>query len=312
METKELLEIREKLAMLPVLKERQAKLKDRISASETEVKSLLNKFESESLDVEQMKAESLSVYILKLIGKHEGKLNKETEEMLAAKMAYDKAAENMKELKRQRSETEDRLAELNRVKQAYEEELNRREEMIRSQVSGEVSEKYRELEREHELLCRQLAETEEALRAANRVTGTARQALEQLEKADNWATYDVWMKGGIFSHMAKYEHIDQAEESFNRLNSQLDHLRRELSDVNLPGSVALTGIDSSTRTFDFWFDNIFTDLNVRNRIRDNSQQIRMLCGQINSIAGRLEGNIASIGQKLRDIELRKNELIIGG
>ena len=312
MESKDLLEIRNRLTMLPTLEERSNKLRARLSEAENEVKALMERFEAESLDVEKMKAESLSVYILKTIGKFEGKLNKETEQMLKAKMEYDKGSEKVKELQLQRSEAEDRLATLNQEKRAYEAELNKREEMLRNNITSEASKKYRELEAAQDLLSRQLGETDEALRAANRVISTADQAMEHLKSAEKWATYDIWLKGGILSHMAKYEHIDNAEEAFNRLSSQMDDLQRELKDINISGAPGFTGIDSTTRAVDFWFDNIFTDLNVRNRIRDDSEQLRDLCNKVDEVISKLEENKLMINRKLQDIDLRINELIITG
>lgn len=312
MESKDLLELRGRLSMLPALMERMDKLCARISEAEREVKTLMAKFEAESLDVEQLKAESLSVYILKLVGRYEGKMNKETEQMLAAKIGYDKAAERVKELQLQRHELGSRIAELNQGKQMYEAELQRREEAIRNNVISEASLKYRQLEAEQESLSRQLIETEEALGAASRVINTANSAMEQLDSAENWATYDVWFKSGIISHMAKYEHIDNAEEDFNRLSSQMDDLRRELSDISISGTPEFSGIDSTTRAVDFWFDNIFTDLNVRSRIREDSEQLRTLSSQVYGVIHKLESNKSAINRKLEDIELKKNELIIVG
>jgi len=310
MDNKNLFEMRNRLNILPVMKERSVKLHARITEAENEVKSLLAKYEAESMDVEQMKAEKLSVYILKLTGRYEGKLNKETEQMLAAKMEYDKASEKVKELRFQSKEADERLAALRQEEQVYEAELNKREEIIRNDVNSEASRKYRELEETQNLLSRQLIETKEALRAANRVISTADIAMEHLGSAEKWATYDMWTRGGILSHMAKYEHIDNAEEASYRLSSQMDDLKRELSDINIPETAGFSGIDSTTRAVDFWFDNIFTDLNVRSRIRDDSEQLRSTRNQIWEVIGKLESNISSINQKLQDIEFRKNELII--
>ena len=312
METKDLMEIRNRLAMLPGLKERYEGLLTRINEAESRVKSLLAKFEEESLDVEKLQSETLSVYILKTIGRYENKLNKEKEQMLAAKIEYDKASEKVRELHLQRKENEDRLAALTQEKQVYEAELIEREEKIRRNITSEASTKYRKLEEEQGLLSRQLIENEEAFRAANRVISTANTAMEHLDNADSWATYDVWFKGGILSHMAKYDHIDGAEEAFNRMSSQMEDLRRELSDINITGTPGFSGIDSTTRAVDFWFDNIFTDLNVRDRIRDDSEQLRTLRSQIYAVLSKLEGNKSVIKEKMAENEMKKNELIISG
>jgi hypothetical protein len=69
-------------------------------------------------------------------------------------------------------------------------------------------------------------------------------------------------------------------------------------------------IDSSTRAIDFWFDNIFTDMRVRDQIRGNKEQIRSLHGKINGVIGKLEGLKSSISGQIRDSERKMNELII--
>jgi hypothetical protein len=94
------------------------------------------------------------------------------------------------------------------------------------------------------------------------------------------------------------------------LNSQLEDLQKELSDVNLSGVSSFSGIDSVTRTIDFWFDNIFTDLNVRSRIRNDNESLRSLREKINDVIKKLDSNKSEILEKLNDIELRKNALII--
>ena len=59
-------------------------------------------------------------------------------------------------LKLQRKETEDRLIALIQEKRSYDEELYKREEMIRNTIDSEASEEYRELERHQDLLSQQL------------------------------------------------------------------------------------------------------------------------------------------------------------
>lgn len=95
MDNERLAEVRNNISRLPGLEERLEKLCSRISEAEEEVKGLLNRFQKESLDVERLEKDSLSSTILKLIGKYGDKLNKETQEMIEAKLAYDKAVQKV-------------------------------------------------------------------------------------------------------------------------------------------------------------------------------------------------------------------------
>ncbi|OGO79829.1 MAG: hypothetical protein A2Y21_08145 [Clostridiales bacterium GWC2_40_7] len=312
MENVNLLEMRKNLASLPTLKERIQILQGKIKAAEDTVNGLLEKYKEESLDVEKLQKNSLSAIILKNFGRYEDKLEKESEEMLAAKLEYDKASVRVRELKKEKEESEKRLSLLLQEQKKYEEELGKREELIKSDNSSEVSLKYRELEAEQDALSRQLVEIEEAIRAGKRAMSTARSAMDHLDSAEGWATFDVWSKGGIISHLAKYNHVDSATDDFNRLNSQLEDLHKELQDLNLSGVASLDGIDSGTRTIDFWFDNIFTDLNVRERIRDDNDRVSGLFDKISGIVYKLDNNVSDIQNKLKVLEQRKNDLLVNG
>ncbi len=311
MENINLLEMRKKLAFLPTLRERVQILNTKIREAEAEVDGLLDKYKEESLDVEKLEKNSLSTLILKNFGRFEDKVEKETEEMLAAKLEYDKASVRVRELKKEKEESEQRLSLLLQESRRYEEELKNREEAIRAENS-EISQQYRALEAEQDMLSKELVEMEEAIRAGKRVLSTARSAMDHLESAEGWATFDVWSRGGIISHIAKYNHIDSATDDFNVLNSQLQDLQKELHDLNLSATASLDGIDSTTRAVDFWFDNIFTDLSVRERIRGDNDRVSELRDKVSGIVYRLDNNVSAVQNKLKSLERQKNDLLVEG
>lgn len=312
MDNEKLIEIKNDLYRLPGLEERLKKLINRIRDAENDVSSLLHKFEAESKDVDQLQKESLSSTLLRLIGRYDGKLDKEMQEMIDAKMAYDKASERVKELYLERDDLSSRISLLRQDQQLYETELDRREKEIKNNITNERSIQYNQLETDEKVLYKQLVETDEAMLAANKAKETAKRIIKSLDSAENWATYDIWFKSGIISHMAKYSHIDDAEADFNRLSSNMKDLQRELKDVNLAAIPEMAGVDSTTRVIDFWFDNIFTDLNVRNRIRNDSDQAAKMVGIIQSTITKLEGNKSNIQRQLSSIEQSKDDLIILG
>ncbi|MDF2840736.1 MAG: hypothetical protein K0Q99_1508 [Clostridia bacterium] len=310
MENQKLIDIRNSLTMLPVLQLRLSKLEQRIKEAEAEMQVILKQYNSEALDVEQMKKESLSNSLLKLIKKYEGKLDRETQEMLAAKMEYDKAAGRVIDLNNERYDLNGRIAELLACKHSYEAELKQREEMIQNSITSKQYLVYKKLEEQREELGQQLVEIDEAMKVAAYAESTVTSAKEHLESAEGWATYDIWARGGILSHIAKYDHIDNAQEDFNRLSYQLKDLKKELEDIKSFDITSNLGIDSTTRMFDFWFDNIFTDLNVRDKIRADKEEVNKLHFKIQDIIAKLEGNRMEIHKSLRAIEDKKDDLLI--
>lgn len=310
MENMNLLEIKNRLVMLPVLTERLRKLNSRISEAESEVSTLLRKYEAESLDVDQIKKESLSASILKLFGKYEGRVDKEVREMLEAKTEYDAAVHRVNELRKEKGELNPRISDLIKDRDVLESELKRREALLKSKISSVVAAEFNKLEAEQEHLLKQAIETDEAVEAANRAKRTAERAIGYLDKAEGWASYDIWFKSGIISHMAKYDHIDNAQAEFDRLNSQMQDLQKELEDIDIAGDFQPIGVDSGTRAIDFWFDNIFTDLNVRNKIRDDRDRIKCIYGKLEGAIGRLGELKTEIEKRINIIDNKKNELII--
>lgn len=310
MDNNDLRNISERLSMLPAMEQRKKNMQDKIYKAEDEVKSLLRKYDSEALDVEQITKDSFSNTLLKLIGKYEGKVSKENQEMLQAKLDYDRAVERVKALRLEMSELTAKLNELYTDRKTYESELLKREEQIRRRVSDQAYTTYMEIENQKQALSSQLVEINEAISAANRVTSTCNQAMDHLQSAENWATFDVWSRGGIISHLAKYEHIDDAQSQFNILNSQLRDFKNELQDVNLNLSYVSIGIDSGTRAMDFWFDNIFTDMNVRDKIRDDHEELRQIDNEVRRCLNKLESARSEIRKKLEEAENSKNKLVM--
>ena len=305
-----LAEIRNNLYRLPGMEERMKKLLSRIAEAEKELNSLLVQYEAESLDVEHLQKDTFSATLLRLSGRYDGRLDKETRETVQAKLAYDKAVERVSELRKERDDLSRQITELRDSKRFYEAELKRREEEIRQNTTGEKSIRYQQLEEEQTRLYRQLVEIDEAIRAAEKAKQTAMRIMDHLESAENWATYDVWFKSGIISHMAKYNHLDDAEAEYNRLSSNLRDLEKELRDVRVTSVPELSGIDSTTRAIDFWFDNIFTDLNVRNRIRSDMDRASELTGILRQIIDRLKSNQAAVKRQIDSNEQQKNELLL--
>lgn len=310
MENQKLIDMRNSLTMLPVLQQRLQKLEERIVDAEKDMQRILQQYNAEAVDVEQMKKDSLSNTFLKLLKRYEGKLGKETQEMLAAKIEYDKASDRVSDLQSELYQLNSRIQTLLDNKQAYEAELKQREEIVKCSITSKAFLIYRKLQEEREKLSKQLVEIDEAKVVAYFVLGTAQEALEHLQSAEGWATYDIWARGGVISHMAKYSHIDNAQADFNRLSYQIKDLEKELSDIKIFETTYNMGIDSTTRIFDFWFDNIFTDLNVRDKIRTDKEEVIKLIQKIKSIITKIEeAKIETLG-KLTTVENNRKELLI--
>jgi len=310
MNSNELKEIKNRLESLPGLEKRLAGLVNGINEAKEELIVLLKTFEKETLDVEKMNQNTLSAMLFKFIGKYEAKLTKEEKEELEAKLKYDQAVERVKILEQDYKELEGRIGELKKEQEIYQDALDERERELKNHLDTEAGNRYIEQEKEQKELRLQFAEITEARAMGHKVIETISAIMSYLDKAEDWATYDVFSRGGILTHMMKYEHLDDADREFYRLASQLKDFKKEVEDVgdfDVPMGV---GIDSGTRTFDFWFDNVFTDLNVRDKIESDKEQVKRLQRHVEGVMGDLKNTYREIELKLEDAEVKKEDLII--
>jgi multidrug efflux pump subunit AcrA (membrane-fusion protein) len=297
-----LFELRDRILMLPSLESRMLFLLKESKKAEIDVAILLEQYKRESRDVERIQKASFSAFLFKVIRKYDNKLEKEQLEEISAKLAYDRAVTHLDSLVHEKEELSSRILALQAEKQTYQAELaSRRRELKEQQLTEQKGVQYAKLEDERSSIVSQITEIKEALSAAARVKNTAKIILESLNNAENWATYDIFARGGIISHMKKYSHVDSAEQNFHILSSQLRDLKTELNDVHNLTMPELNEISSAQRTIDFWFDNIFTDLSVRRQIKDNSEQIRHLLNNINTIESVLNSKL-----KQKETEFTKN------
>jgi len=285
-----LLEKRDRVLTLPALEDRLVLLDEEIQEAQDDVSNLLRRYKKESRDVEQLQKESLSAFLLRLVGKYEDKLEKKQLEEINAKLAYDCAATHLDNLTQEKHELASRILALKSEEKTLNSELENRRAKITQQLTEPQGIRYAELENKRSVIISQITKLEEALRVATLADSTAQEIAASLDRAEGWATFDIFVSG-ILVHMAKYSHIDDAEKNFHILSSRLRELMYELRDIDNLSIPSLNEISSTQRTIDFWFNNIFTSLSVREKIQDNSQEISQLLITLSDIKAALESKL---------------------
>ena len=203
------LKLRERILTLPALEQKRAHLKDQIEQAETELDEAQRLHEHGRKRVDRMQRESFSAFLLRLIDRYDDKLEKVQQDEIHAKLEYDRAVKHLDFLNSELAVLKTRIADISKDERTYQAELQKR----RGKSTG-FEDKIAEL-------VSQLTEIREALSIADRAESTAERALASLESAETWATIDVLTSGGFLTHMAKYSHIDEAEDVMHELSSLL-------------------------------------------------------------------------------------------
>ena len=130
-------------------------------------------------------------------------------------------------------------------------------------------------------------EHDEAIAAVDRCDASAGVAEQHLSSARNWGTYDI-IGGGFIASSFKKARVQEALSAIESTTAGVAAVRHELADI--PHSIALpNGLEmaSGAWTWDVWFDNIFSDFNMQDRIREAATKVALLRSELAATRQRL-------------------------
>ena len=262
-----------------------ADLKAQSVAYEEQLVILRASCSKEQADVDKLEGRSLAAYFYNVIGKKDEKLDKEREEAYAARVKLDAAERELTAVKNEMASVRSRLGELYGCENAYSRALESRREEVRTLSTPEAEELLR-LEREIARLDSQQKEIGEAILAGNAAFAIAEKILSELDSADGWNTWDMFGGGGLITHMAKHEHLDDAQDLVETLQDKLRSFKTELADVSITADMQVN-IDGFLRFADYFFDGLFADWAVADKISESMSAVQKTKDQIGRLVERL-------------------------
>ena len=120
-------------------------------------------------------------------------------------------------------------------------------------------------------------EINEAVLAGERALNSLREAKGKLNSARAWGVYDI-LGGGMISSIVKHSKMNDANEWLEQANRDLRRFAKELRDV--PGEEIYVQAGDLASTLDIFFDNIFSDFIVQNRINEARAEIDRLINRV--------------------------------
>jgi len=303
---RELEELREKIAR----RREDAAVLNRLLKQESALRETAEfrraEWDREHRDVERMERVSLSSVWASLRGTKEEDLRREKAEEQAALLKLQEAERQLEEVRGEIQRRRDRLRQNEDCERRYEALLREKEQEYRSK-DPVLAEKLAELEQRKLGVTSHRRELQEAFEAGRQALGHLRSALSSLDSAAGWSTWDV-LGGGLISDAMKYSHMDDAQRLMQTAQSSLRRYRAELADVAVSASFDLQP-GGLTRTMDIFFDNIFSDWAVRDRIEQTRSQLSHIVDQVGRIQARLELELDETKRTLDALEREWKELI---
>ena len=301
-----LAQLQQKVAMKPALEAKLRELQNQRREYDREVISLRVAFRTEQEDVEKLEGRSLANYFFHVIGKLDDKLDQERKEAYAAKVKLDAAERELAGIEADISDIQSQLSEILIAEAQYKEELEKKRAVLKASGTA-AADQIIEIEQKIAALEAQKREIKEAISAGYSARSTADRILSELESADGWNTWDMFGGGGIITHVAKHSHLDEAQDLVSDLQSKLRRCKTELADIQITANMQVN-VDGFLRFADYFFDGLFADWAVgdkisqsMNSVSSTKSQISRTLDKLNSMEQAADRGIASLKQQLDEL-----------
>lgn len=265
----------------------------RVDAEAAEERSLAASvtLAKEKEDVVALESMSLTRVLASMRGRRIDDLEREQAEVRAAEYTYAVEQERWQASVRDVARLTSRLNAIGALEGRHEQALAAREHELgaESPEGARLATLALEVGAHQE----QLREITEAQEAAGAARAALEAAAEKLSSAGSWATYDTFLGGGVMGDMVKHQRIDEAAALIRRADAALKHLSTEVADVG-QGGVGELGITEMSRAFDVWFDNIFSDWSVAQKIKQAQERVVEALGETKRIG-------VALGQQERGV-----------
>lgn len=302
---KRLFEAKERLQKQRKYEEHLKRLNDLLREKERKMHALKSQLVKEKKDVEALEKFTLTNIFYTITGRKLEKLDKEQEEVVASQIQYTEALNAVEDIKREIREFEEKLASVAGANVEYEEIIRQKEQYL-IQTKSPLSEELFSLTEKEAEISSQLKEYEEAIMAGEEALHKLHVAIDSLDSAKGWSTFDMF-GGGFFTTAIKHSKLDEAE---NHIHDAQNHLRRfqeELLDIK-EHSIVNLDLGNLLTFADYFFDNFMVDWFVHGKINDaydqtlkTTDKVRNLLIHLKEMKTQLEERRASMIQKRKEI-----------
>lgn len=302
----DLFALQQKVAKKPLLESKLYELHTQRRQYDNQVISLRVAFRKEQEDVEKLEGRSLANYFYQVIGKLDDKLDQERKEAYAARVKLDAAERELAGIESDIKEIQEQITDVLVAEARYKDALELKRRQLKDSGT-QVADQILSMEERIAALQAQKQEIKEAISAGYSARSTADRILSELEDADGWNTWDILGGGGIITHMAKHSHLDEAQDLVQELQSQLRRFKTELADIQISANMQVN-IDGFLRFADYFFDGLFADWAVgdkisqsMNSVSSTKSQISRTLDKLNEMEKAADRGIASLKQQLDEL-----------
>ena len=304
----DLFALQQKVAQKPLLESKLYELHTQRRQYDNQVISLRVAFRKEQEDVEKLEGRSLANYFYQVIGKLDDKLDQERKEAYAARVKLDAAERELAGIESDIKEMQEQITDVLVAETRYKDALELKRRQLKDSGT-QVADQILSMEERIAALQAQKQEIKEAISAGYSARSTADRILSELEDADGWNTWDILGGGGIITHMAKHSHLDEAQDLVQELQSQLRRFKTELADIQISANMQVN-IDGFLRFADYFFDGLFADWAVGDKISQSLSSVSNTKSEINRMLDKLNDMEKAVDQKIQQKKRALEQFVV--
>jgi len=304
----DLFALQQKVAQKPLLESKLYELHTQRRQYDNQVISLRVASRKEQEDVEKLEGRSLANYFYQVIGKLDDKLDQERKEAYAAKVKLDAAERELAGIESDIKEIQEQITDVLVAEARYKDALELKRRQLKDSGT-QVADQILSMEERIAALQAQKQEIREAISAGYSARSTADRILSELEDADGWNTWDILGGGGIITHMAKHSHLDEAQDLVQELQSQLRRFKTELADIQISANMQVN-IDGFLRFADYFFDGLFADWAVGDKISQSLSSVSNTKSEINRMLDKLNDMENAVDQKIQQKRTKLEQFVV--
>lgn len=306
-DNKQLQQLQEKVSQKKRLEAKWRELQSQHEDLSNRVQELKTVMGNEQADVDRLERTSLTSVFYAVIGQKEDMLDKEKAEAYAAKVKYDSAVQELNLIANDIHQIEIQLREFSQCEQQYESQLQEKDRAIKA--SGSLDAEYI-LQLEEQITTQKIQKVEirEAIAAGSRALRSADYILSSLDTAQDWGTWDL-LGGGLISTLAKHSSLDEAQDEVQQLQTELRRFKTELADVTIHTDMQVN-VDGFLRFADYFFDGLFADWAVLDKISQSQSSVQTTKNQIESVLSMLRSMEDTVDQTIKKLEDEKEAAVV--
>ncbi len=293
-----LIEVKEKMRLKTKYEDHIDRLYSYIKKEEQNRYKLRSQLEKEKEDVTRLETFTLTNIFYTITGRKLAKVDKEQQEVLAAKLKYSESVETLRDMEQEMVEFQKKLFSVSRVNEEYQQVLQEKEGLIHDEESI-WSEKLYDIAEKEANLTGALKEYGEAIAAGRQAVNTLNMALSSLQAAKNWSTVDMF-GGGLITTAMKHSNFDDAKHYIHSAQSKLRQFQEELLDIktHYEANVEIGGM----LTFvDYFFDSFIVDWIVHGKINESYSQTQSTLGSVTKVLNDITNQKDSLANELQII-----------